>query len=332
MLNNSDFNFYNEPRKDRANINSLYNSYNSNNEETNYNQENTSIISIIIRRIKLWFFSITFVVKSIVAISCILWLLDLIIWNKITFYFGNFPYFTIGKFQIWRLITGTFITSGLLSLIFALIFWVSDGMIIEKQKGSVRYFLFFITHSTIIQILYDILYYMFKGISMQPNNLNSSGLWCYIIFEVTINCLVAPNDNIYILCIPYAIKAKYFPIIILLIFIIFSGFDLGMFVGVGYGFLYSFFLKNFFFISEEKIAYIESSFFSNFSRYNGFIKINDTSYSNQQPFLSNFKKKNSNDNDSGSEDNNYANNLQNNFNNFTPFSGRGISLGTQNKI
>jgi hypothetical protein len=202
-------------------------------------------------------------------------------------------------------------------------------MIVEKQQGSVKYLIFFLIHSTIIQIIYSLLYFFFRGISEKPKEIYSSGLWCYIICEVTINCLVTPNNKIYLLCIPYAIKAKFFPILILLIFFIFGGFELGMLVGVIYGFLYGLFLKRYLIISDDTFMRLENGIFSNFSNLGGFIKISEVITSKQQPFIGNFAQNNNEQNDSESySDDSDSNNFQNKLKKFNPFSGKGITLGT----
>ena len=333
MYNNFDFDFNKEKKKEKnskkfSNIIGLNNNENDYNRNDNNKKEN--FFSIIFESLKAWFNSITFTVRIIVVLSVMFWMLDLITIGYITFCFSNVPYYTIGYLQIWRLVTGNLITTGFFSLLFAIIFWVSDGMIIEKQEGSVKYLIFFLIHTTIIQVIYVLLFFIFKGISTKPNYIYSSGLWCYIICEVTINCLVSPNTNIYLLCIPYAIKAKYFPILILIIFLIFGGLDLGMFVGVGYGFLYGFFLKNYLIIPDDKLNYLESNYFNSISNCGGFIKMSEISNSKQQPFIGNFTQKNNydqNDSDSYSDDSE-SNNFQNKLKKFTPFIGKGVMLGT----
>ena len=337
MLNNLDFDFNDDKKKQKKQKKQYSNIIEINNNNDNYDNsynnnysEKENTCSLIITRLKIWFNSITFIVRMIVVISFTFWVLDLITIDYISYCLANVPYYTIGYFQIWRLVTGNLITTGFFSLLFAIIFWVSDGMIIEKQEGSVKYLIFFLIHTTIIQVIYVLLFFIFKGISTKPNYIYSSGLWCYIICEVTINCLVSPNTNIYLLCIPYAIKAKYFPILILIIFFIFGGLDLGMFIGVGYGFLYGFFLKNYLIIPDDKLNYLESNYFNSISNCEGFIKMSEISNSKQQPFIGNFTQKNNydqNDSDSYSDDSE-SNNFQNKLKKFTPFIGKGVMLGT----
>ena len=201
MLNNIDFDFNKESKKKKE-------KNKKNQTLNNDNRRPLSIFSQIYTALKIWFNSITFMVKLIVIISIILWIIDLFTNNYITYIFANIPYYSIGS-----------------------IFWVSDGKVVEKMKGSLKYLIYFLIHSIIIQIFYSIIYYFLINKNI-PNkdNIRSIGLWCYIICEVTMNCLISPESKIYLPFIPYPIKSKFFPIIILLIFFIFGGFDLGMFI------------------------------------------------------------------------------------------------------
>ena len=334
MLNNFNFDLDEGKKKKKKqknnfnNIMQINSNLNNNNNENNIN-EKQDFCSLFFARLKMWFISITFIVKIMVFVSVILWILDLITVDYISFCLANIPYYTIGYFQIWRLITGNLIITGFFSLLFAIIFSASDGMIIEKQQGSTKYFIYFLIHSIIIQTIYDLLYLFFIGISNRPNYIYSNGLWSYIICEVTMNCLIYPDNKIYILFIPYAIRAKYFPILILFIFFIFAGFELGMLIGVIYGFLYGFYLKKYLIISDDVLIKIEEKFFVGSLNWKGFIKMNEINNSKQQPFIGNFTQNNNNelDSDSYSVDSD-SNNPQNKLKKFTPFIGKGITLGT----
>ena len=328
MLNNIDFDFNKESKKKKKE------KYQKNVYENNeiQSEPNNNFFSLIFSKLKIWFNSITFIVKQIVAISIILWIIDLVSFNYMTFIFSNVPYYSIGYFQIWRFITGNLITSGLFSLIFALIFWVSDGKTVEKMEGSAKYLIYFLIHSTIIQIIYALIYY-FLGDKTKPekNYIHSTGLWIYIIGEVTINCLISPENKIYLPFIPYAIKSKFFPIIILLVFFIFGGFDLGMFIAVGYGFIYSFFLYKYLIISDESIINFEQKYLKYFFGYKGYIKLDDISPSDKkQAFLGNIMKNNIDNNrdydlesKDDSDDSETSNPYNKNLKKFIPFTGKG---------
>jgi len=334
MLNNFDFDFNGESKKKKEKHKNNENGYDDNNSENLSGQEN--IFALIITKLKIWFNSITFTVKQIVAISIILWIIDLFTANYITFIFANVPYYSIGYFQIWRFITGNLITSGIFSLIFVLIFWVSDGKVVEKIKGSARYLIYFLLHCFIIQSISALIYYFFINKNLPDRKeIRSNGLWTYIIWEVTINCLISPESKIFLPFIPYPIKSKYFPIIILFIFFIFGGLEIGPFIAVIYGFLYSFFLQRFLEIKDESINNFENKYFRCFFGFKGYIQIDDVSTDKKQLFLSNMMKHNIDNNrdydsDGDSDDSNNSNPYNKKLKKFVPFTGKGVKLNGSN--
>ena len=333
MLNNIDFDFNKDSKKKKKSNNNNNNYSNDINDQSNSDNFFLSIIS----KLKIWFNSITFIVKQIVILSVMLWIIDLFSLNKVTYTFANVPYYSIGHFQIWRFITGNFITSGIFSLIFALIFWVSDGKEVEKISGSAKYLIYFFIHSIIIQILYALIYYFLinKNIPEQKD-IHSTGLWIYIICEVTINCLISPESNIYLPFIPYPVKSKFFPLIILAVFFIFGGLDMGMFIAVGYGFIYSFFLKKFFELKNEFFVGFENKFMKCFFRFKGYIQVDDTSSTDRkQTFLrknidNNLDYSYNNESEGDSDDSDNGNPYNKNLKKFIPFTGKGIKLGGGN--
>ena len=329
MLNNIDFDFNKESKKKKKK--------NKNNQYGNDDERRPqSIFWQIFRSLKTWFTSITFMVQQIVLISVIFWIIDLFTKNYMTFILANVPYYSIGCFQIWRFITGNLITSGLFSLIFALIFWVSDGKVVEKMKGSLKYLIYFLIHGIIIQIIYAIIYYfLINKNSPNKDNIRSIGLWCYIICEVTMNCLISPESKIFLPFIPYPIKSKFFPIIILLIFFIFGGFDLGMFIAVGYGFIYSFFISKYFEINNDYIINFENKYLRCLFRYKGYIQIDDIDTDKKQAFIGKMIKNNidnnkDNESEGDSDDSDSSNPYNKNLKKFIPFTGKGVKLGGGN--
>ena len=329
MLNNIDFDFNKESKKIKKK--------NKNNQYGNGDERRPpNIFWQIFRSLKVWFTSITFMVQQIVLISVILWIIDLFTKNYMTYIFANVPYYSIGCFQIWRFITGNIITSGIFSLIFALIFWVSDGKVVEKMKGSLKYLIYFLIHGIIIQIIYALIYYfLINKNSPNKDNIRSIGLWCYIICEVTMNCLISPENKIFLPFIPYPIKSKFFPIIILLIFFIFGGFDLGMFIAVGYGFIYSFFISKYFEINNEYIINFENKYLRCLFRYKGYIQIDDIDTDKKQAFIGKMIKNNidnnkDNESEGDSDDSDSSNPYNKNLKKFIPFTGKGVKLGGGN--
>ena len=93
-----------------------------------------------------------FFVKIITFSTLIFFIINLFT-PYISFYLADIPYFTIFYFQIWRLLTTAFITTGLLSIVFSLLFWYRDAVKQEQEKGTVKYMLNFFMMTFFIQVL-----------------------------------------------------------------------------------------------------------------------------------------------------------------------------------
>ena len=247
--------------------------------------------------------------------------------------FANIPYYTILKFQIWRLLTSNFISTNFLNLIFVIFFWLPQSMNLERSIGTVRYMINFFVNSFFIQFLYSlflvILSIIFKtSILLKKIHydtrsnmyfIESDGLWPYIMMEMTILCLVNPEKDINVLCFFSSIKSKYYPIVLLVVLsFINCSIRLDLFAGVAYGFIYSYYLKNFLDFNEQTIEKLEDSFLFNYVKdYPSFIKKSNIDAS----LLLGSNMNNDNNY------NNYNNNLNNNILRFTPFTGNSVQVG-----
>ena len=298
-------------------MNSNINTFNNENINNSNSAQNNDSLFFKIKIYLLNFYkSITFTINLIITITIILYILNLIF--PISYIFSNVTYYSIYKFQIWRFITGNFLITNLINIIFAIIFWINEAIQYEKKLSSIKYFLHFLINSTFIQILYSLFQLFFSLfyknlINNKKDNFENNGIWPYILFEISLMCLLNPDNNIYLLCIPYPIPAKYFPLVLILfLFILNMGIELNLIVGVLYSFIYVNLIKNKLDLSDESIEKIENSFlFSNFKNNNNFIKLNNV---NNESLLNN------NNNQNGYD-------LNSNNNNFIPFSGTGIKLG-----
>ena len=201
--------------------------------------------------------------------------------------FANIPYYTILKFQIWRLLTSNFISTNFLNLIFVIFFWLPQSMNLERSIGTVRYMINFFVNSIFIQLLYDLFLLIFsifnssivlKKIYYDKNNnmeyIESDGLWPYIMMEMTILCLANPENEMNILCFSYPIKSKYYPLILFVILTVCNftiKFDL--IAGILYGCIYVYYLRNYLDFDEQTIEKIEGSFLFNYTKnYPSFVK------------------------------------------------------------
>ena len=201
---------------------------------------------------------------------------------------SNIPFYTIFEIHLWRIISTILITTEILNIIFSLIFWVKYASVIESSMGTIKYFIIFMMNSIIIQILYSIISCL---ISLIINNKNyllekiknkneviNSGLWPYIICELTLLSLSNPNYQMSFLFFPCQFRAKFYPLILFIIFSIMNTFviDLEVLIGILYAFIYHFFMKKKIKISDNLVRKIENSkIIRGLIKIGGFVSVNN---------------------------------------------------------
>ena len=118
-------------------------------------------------------------------------------------------------------------------------------------------------------------------LKIDKNVVTNSGIWPYIISELTLLSLSNPNEIIKLFFFP-EIKAKYYPIIVFIIFALFNNLivDLEVFSGIFYAFFYHFLIKNKLKISKKLIKNLENNgFIKCFMKFGGFISIKEDKFS-----------------------------------------------------
>ena len=193
-------------------------------------------------------------IRIVIFSTIILYITNLII-PFISFILSDIPYYTLFYVNIWRLITNSFMTTGLLSIIFSLIFWYSDAVKLEKEIGTIKYMLIFLMNTLCIQVLYCTLMLILSLITQNKSFLKlkmvyfnkrpiNSGLWPIAMCDLTLLCLSNPESSKKLFLLPCIVKAKYYPLFLLLLFSIINGLDYELFCAIGFGYLYHYFLKN----------------------------------------------------------------------------------------
>ena len=233
---------------------------------------------------KIWR-SIPFFIKTINILTILIFIPSLFI-KEIPYYMANIPYFTLLKFQLWRLFTGTLLTTNIFNILLALLFWVREASKLESGLGTVTYFLIFLINSTFIRLIYSILMVIIEIMTKKniyktgkiTGPIRSSGLLPVIMCELSLLCLSNPNSTMKFLCIPIEFKAKYYPIILLITFGLLNDLytDVEILIGILYSYLYYFILKNKLRISNNFVIKIENLCCC-IKNLNGFITINSIS-------------------------------------------------------
>ena len=293
-----------------SNQNSISNDFNS---EQMYKDCKQGISSIIN--------GMPFFIKIIIFSTLIFYVINLFT-PYISFVLVDIPYYTILHFQIWRLFTTPFITTGLLSIIFSLLFWYRDAVKQEQEKGTIKYMLNFFMMSFGIQILYCLLMIIISiliqntitlRLKISMDGIRNEGLWPILMCDLTLFCLSNPEQDMRFFFFPCIIKAKYYPIVLFVIFTVLSGFniDFEIMCGIGFGFFYNYYLFGRLEISNSFALKVENSFLCKWMiNQKGFISINNTSSTEVPHNLENV-----------------TNNTQQNSN-FTAFQGKGVTLGS----
>ena len=229
-------------------------------------------------------------IKLIVLITITLYLINRFAFN-LSLYISNIPFYTIYKYQIWRLFSTSLMNTGIINIALSLVLWIKLGAILEDSTGTILYLFIFMINSTLIQIIYTILIFVISLIIKNKNILllkldnnyivTNSGIWPYIISELTLLSLSNPNQIIKLFFFP-DIKAKFYPIIVFIIFALLNNLiiDLEVFCGILYSFLYHFFIKSKLNFSKKCIKNLEDSkCIKCFSKCGGFISIRDKKFS-----------------------------------------------------
>ena len=210
--------------------------------------------------------NIPFFVRLVIITNVILILAN-IFFPHVSFYLSNIPALTIKQYQLWRLITTSFITTNLINMILGFIVWTKDAISLEKTLGTIRYIFIFILNSIFINLISCFLAFLFSSENFQilhysyVHKVNNSGIWPIIICETTLLCLNNPDSKIKLLFVPSPVRAKYYPFIIIILLTLINNFriNFGIVSGFFYGIIYYFLLQNKFSISEGVTRKLEKS-------------------------------------------------------------------------
>jgi membrane associated rhomboid family serine protease len=255
---------------------------NSSHEVESSNERKVSINDFKMKLSKI-FFNIPFFIKCYFIITIILYILTLKI-KIIAFYLVNIPKYTIFYFQLWRLLTSVFITTSILQIILAFFVWIKYATILETSLGTIKYTLIFFLNAICIQIINIILIFF---VSLLNKNLftpemktnNNSGLWGIVMCEMTLLCFSNPESPMKLLLLPFTVKAKIYPaILVILFFLVNFDIDIEIISGIIYGLIYFYYLKSKLQISDSFVQKLEEySFFKNLLNIKGFISVSHIS-------------------------------------------------------
>ena len=229
-------------------------------------------------------------IKMIILITVILYIIN-IKFSNISFYLSNIPYYTVYKYQIWRIFSTSLMTTNILNIVLSLLFWVKHASNLEDIMGTITYLIIIIMNSTIIHFISTFLFFIISLILKKEEILkvkindkgkvNNSGLWPYIICELTLLSLSNPYHPVKLLFFP-EFQAKFFPIIVLVLFCVLNNIwiDFEVLSGIIYAFIYHFLIKKKLKISKNFVSKIENlGCVKCFKIFGGFVSVNKNKYS-----------------------------------------------------
>lgn len=235
----------------------------------------------------------------------------------------NIPRKTIYYFQLWRLVTSVFMTTSIFNIFFAFFSWTSDAIRLEQTSGTVRYALNFLVNSFLIQVLYTLALFIISLMAGQGAlSAPSSGLWPLILAEITILCLFNPDNQVMMFFIPYPFRAIYYPWVLFGFFTLLNfTIQFDILAGIGYGYLFFYYLKTKIQFSDNFIQKCENIFiFKALSKLTSFVPLQSSTLN----FSFNTSPTNRNNNNTSPQ---FKMEPTSNQPVSTPFKGKGTVVG-----
>jgi membrane associated rhomboid family serine protease len=158
-----------------------------------------------------------------------------------TFALGNIPYFTLFRFQLYRIVTSPLVCSSILNLFFAFMGFMNNGVKLEQSMGSALFGALFFKLTIFTNLLFLIVSILLYGLTNNEGYLAgvSVGVWTALLSIIAVECAQAPPNSkrkLFFLEIP----VLYYPLVLLALFSLFAGFRLSYCLGVAVGYLQGF--------------------------------------------------------------------------------------------
>lgn len=154
---------------------------------------------------------------------------------------ANIPYFTVQKFELYRPILCNLVCEGILSLIFAYLSFVDMGKRMEYSLGSTAFSFLLLTLGGLANLSFLILCYLLYFLSGNSMELmrGAAGIWTILLALIAVECTQAPagsKKRLFVVEVP----VLYYPVALLTLFVLISGFRVHLVLSTGIGYLYGF--------------------------------------------------------------------------------------------
>jgi len=174
---------------------------------------------------------------------------------------------TILSFQIWRLLTASFVDVNILGFCICLYSFVPKSIDDEREKmGTIKYFLSFFRDIIFIQIIFSLSNLFLDSILYS--------LWPYVVYKLTVKSIETPNAPLRLFPIPFTFPFMYYPIILLVLNYLLFGYFFQSLMGIIYGFAFHYFLQNYITWSDRFVIRCENfRIVKKLSKFRGFIEL-----------------------------------------------------------
>eukprot|EP00529_Nitzschia_sp_RCC80_P029055 CAMPEP_0113503460 /NCGR_PEP_ID=MMETSP0014_2-20120614/34165_1 /TAXON_ID=2857 /ORGANISM="Nitzschia sp." /LENGTH=323 /DNA_ID=CAMNT_0000398447 /DNA_START=10 /DNA_END=978 /DNA_ORIENTATION=+ /assembly_acc=CAM_ASM_000159 len=175
-----------------------------------------------------------FVTKFVMTAQIVSWLISWFV--DLTFALSNIPYFTIQRFEIYRLVTNLFICNSFFNLVFTYLSFVETGRRLERSMGSTAFAVLFSSFGIVSNILYIVLSIIMDALWTLP----SFGIWIVLFGIISMECVgggSSPEQRRKLFM--FEVPTKFYPLALFGIFTLLGGggFQLGYLISIGLGYM-----------------------------------------------------------------------------------------------
>lgn len=212
------------------------------------------------------------VTRSVLTVQAIAWGISWFV--DLTFGLANIPYFTLVRFEIYRIVTSLFLCSSFFSLLFAYFSFLETGRRMEQAMGSAAFAVIFITLGILSNLLYIGVAALLDSVFVGGQYwfvLPSFGIWIVLFGVVAMECSKAPPGStrkLFVVQVP----TLFYPFCLFGIFTLLGGgfqlsFLISILLGYAFGLGYMEWLK----VGSASCQQWEESFLESLTHIDGWV-------------------------------------------------------------
>ena len=150
---------------------------------------------------------------------------------------ANIPHFTVFKLELYRIVLSPLVCPNLLSLVLAYFSFVDNGRRLEFSMGSAAFGCLLATLGVTTNLIHIMISFMLFGMSGRKSYLflPSIGIWTVLFGVIAMECSKAPQNSLRKLFF-FTVPTIYYPVVLLVLFSLFGGFQVPYIVSIGVGY------------------------------------------------------------------------------------------------